>query len=156
MDMKKLLFVFLMVMMGSFAANAQYNKAIGFRGGLYNGVTFKTGMGNSQLELIGSTRWRGINLTALYEKPYPLADVDGLYWFWGIGGHVGFWEGSYNPWWDDNESYMVIGADGIIGIEYVFEEIPICISLDYKPALNFFGYTGFWGDNGALSIRYTF
>ena len=49
-----------------------------------------------------------------------------------------------------------IGIDGIIGIEYNIEPIPFNISLDWKPGLNLIGYTGFWGDELAFSIRYIF
>jgi hypothetical protein len=50
----------------------------------------------------------------------------------------------------------VIGIDGIIGLEYVFRDIPINIGLDWKPALNIIGNTSFWPDKGAVSIRYIF
>jgi hypothetical protein len=53
-------------------------------------------------------------------------------------------------------NYTVIGIDGILGIEYNFEEVPINIGVDWKPAFNLTGYSGFWGDGGALSIRYIF
>ena len=50
----------------------------------------------------------------------------------------------------------VIGIDGILGMEYNIQEIPFNISLDWKPAFNLIGYTGFWGDEIALSIRFIF
>ncbi|HAX94627.1 MAG TPA: hypothetical protein DCY25_11950, partial [Bacteroidales bacterium] len=74
------------------------------------------------------------------------------------GGHIGFWNGdnTYDRWGDAGTNYTVIGIDGILGIEYNFEEVPINIGLDWKPAFNLTGYSGFWGDGGALSIRYIF
>jgi hypothetical protein len=153
--MKKTLLIFAVCLLSTFAAKAQYNKAIGLRGGFSSGITFKAALGNNAFELIGATRYSGLNITALYEINNKLADIEGLYWFYGFGAHIGFWDDN-NPWFDEEGSYTVIGVDGIIGIEYVFDAIPLCISLDYKPAFNLTGYSGFWGDNGALSVRYTF
>jgi hypothetical protein len=50
----------------------------------------------------------------------------------------------------------VVGLDGILGLEYSFVGIPINISVDWKPAFNFAGHSGFWADGGAISIRYIF
>ena len=57
---------------------------------------------------------------------------------------------------EGGSTYTVIGIDGIIGLEYSFTEIPINVSIDWKPVLNIIGYSGFWGDGGALSVRYMF
>ena len=59
-------------------------------------------------------------------------------------------------WGEPGTKYTIIGIDGILGIEYNFEEVPINIGLDWKPAFNLTSYSGFWGDGGALSIRYIF
>mgnify|MGYP001615571992 CR=1 FL=1 len=50
---------------------------------------------------------------------------------------------------------MILGVDGIIGLEYVFDGVPINLSLDYKPSFNI--TPGFFDPSGgALSIRYYF
>jgi len=108
------------------------------------------------LEGILSTRWRGFNINGLYEIQDIAFDTPSLYWYYGFGGHIGFWDAHYNRWFNDNANYTVIGIDGIIGMEYCFAEIPFSISLDWKPAINLAGYSGFWGDSGAISIRYIF
>ena len=77
-------------------------------------------------------------------------------WYYGLGAHIGFWDGNYTNWGTPGENYAVIGVDGIIGLEYNFSEIPFNIGLDWKPAINIIGFTGFWADGGALSIRYIF
>jgi len=38
----------------------------------------------------------------------------------------------------------------------ISREVPFNISIDWKPAYNLWGYSGFWADGGALSIRYIF
>jgi hypothetical protein len=48
-----------------------------------------------------------------------------------------------------------MGIDGILGIEYTFDDAPINLGLDLKPSLNLFGYTGLWAEFG-LSARYVF
>lgn len=134
-----------------------YHTGIGVRGGFGYGVTVKHFVGpSSALEGIVSNRWGGLLVTGLYEKHANAFDVRGLNWFYGAGGHIGFWNGKYDnhPWFDDNEPYTVIGLDGIIGIEYDIQEIPFSVGVDWKPAINLVGYSGFLGNSGALSVRY--
>jgi hypothetical protein len=136
-----------------------YNTGIGVRGGYANGLTIKHFISsNSALEGIISSRWKGFQVTGLYEIHDRAFNTDRLNWYYGFGGHVGFWDGSdtNENWGDPGKSYTVIGIDGILGLEYNFSEIPFNLSLDWKPAYNLSGYTGFWGDGGALSLRYIF
>lgn len=168
--MKKYVLVGIISFFSLFSYSQSYDNAIGIRAGFSNGVTFKHMLGDSKgFELLLDTRWKGFNFTALYEVHKQAFDVEGLNWYYGFGAHVGSYRAYKNhPYFVDNNSsldnngneiyrnYIVIGIDGIIGIEYNFEEVPINVSLDYKPAFNLTGYTGFWGDNGALSIRYYF
>jgi len=41
-------------------------------------------------------------------------------------------------------------------MEFIFSEVPINIGLYWKPIFNVVGYSGFWGDGGALSVRFIF
>lgn len=156
--MKKLTIIFALFAIFAITAQAQpYETGIGLRGGFSSGLTVKHFLNETTaVEGILSTRWRGFNITGLYEVHKSPFAVDGLSWYYGGGGHIGFWDGSHTSWADDNASYTVIGIDGVLGLEYSFVEVPLCISLDWKPAMNLIGYSGFWGDGGALSIRYTF
>jgi hypothetical protein len=157
--MKKLLFMFSCLFILSFPVQGQaYKTGIGVRGGLSNGITIKQHLSNDvALELLAATRWKGYNFTLLYEVHNNLGDAPGLRWYYGAGGHIGYWHGyKGHPWFKDDEDYRVIGVDLILGIEYTFKEAPINISADYKPAYNLTGYNGFWGDEGALSLRIVF
>jgi hypothetical protein len=138
-------------------AKAQYNNAIGVRAtGWSYGITFKHMLSESDgLEFIAFSRWKGFNLTALYEKHWDVI-TDGMRVYVGGGVHVGSFDGRYSPWFSDFNNHFILGIDGIAGLEYNFEEIPLNISLDYKPALNFVGHLGFWGDEGGLAVRFTF
>ncbi len=156
--MKKIIFAFCFVLVAAFGANAQdYNTGIGLRGGFFSGLTVKHFLNESNaLEGLLSTRWSGFDITGLYEIHNQAFNTPGLNWYYGFGGHIGFWDGNHVKWADDYNNYTVIGVDGILGIEYNFSEVPINIGLDWKPALNLVGHTGFWGDGGAISIRYIF
>lgn len=134
-----------------------YNTGVGARLGTFNGLTVKHFTQEGQaFEGILSTRWNGFVVTGLYEFQRQFPDVNNLEWFFGGGAHIGFWHsGSRYPHLG-NSSASIVGLDLIIGIEYTFDEFPFSASLDWKPAFNLIGETGWWGDVAALSIRYTF
>jgi hypothetical protein len=158
--MKKFVFMLLIVFGLVSTGKAQdYNTGIGLRGGWESGLTIKHFIGSkSALEGILATRWRGFELTGLYEIHNTAFNAERLKWFFGFGAHIGFWNGDYTHkyWGEPGTNYTVIGVDGILGLEYSFEEVPINLGIDWKPAFNFSGYTGWWADGGALSIRYIF
>ena len=110
------------------------------------------------LEFLLASRWRGIELTVLYEIHNQAFNTERLKWYFGFGGHVGFWNGDHTNkfWGDPGKNYTVVGIDVILGLEYSFMEAPINLGIDWKPAFNFIGYSGFWADGGALSVRYIF
>lgn len=156
--MKRITLTLLSIFIFTFFLEAQdYKTGIGLRGGLYSGLTLKHFIsGNSAVEGLLASRWRGFSITGLYEIHHQAFDVERLNWYYGFGAHIGFWNGDYVKWGEPGVSYTALGIDGILGIEYNIKEIPINISLDWKPEFNIIGYTGFWGDGGALSIRYIF
>ena len=158
--MKKFVITCLIVVCLISLSNAQdYNTGIGLRGGYFNGLSIKHFSGdNRALEFILDSRWRGFAITGLYEIHKPAFKTERLNWYYGLGGHIGFWNGDYThkKWGNYGETYTVVGIDGILGLEYNFREIPFNLSLDWKPAFNIAGYTGLWTDSGALSIRYIF
>lgn len=134
-----------------------YNTGIGVRGGFANGLTLKHFIGpKTALEGIIASRWRGLELTGLFEIHNQAFKTERLKWYYGFGGHVGFWNGKYTKWGESQYSYTVVGIDGILGLEYSFAEIPFNIGIDWKPAFNFVGYSGFWADGGAVSFRFIF
>jgi len=151
--MKKILFVsIVLITAGLINLKAQdYKTSAGIRAGLSTGITLKHFIATSDaVEGILTTRYGGFNVTGLYERHGGAFDTDHLYYFYGGGAHIGMWAEKDSP------TYTVIGIDGIIGLEYVFTEIPFNLSLDWKPGFNLIGYSGFWGDEVALSFRYTF
>ena len=154
---KIILTIVLTISIITLASAQDYKTGIGLRGGLSQGITFKHFISEkTALEGLLSSRWRGFDITGLYEIHNVAFEVDNLKWYYGFGGHIGFWNGDYATWGTPGISYTVIGIDGILGIEYSFSEAPINIGLDWKPGFNLVGNSQFWGDGGAISIRYIF
>ena len=150
----------LSILIGSFSiASAQiYDNSVGLRLGSSNSFVFKHFLSsNSAVELMAGTRWRGFNVVGLYEMNTTAFQVERLQFYYGAGGHIGGWHNYRNhPWFDnrDRNHYVVVGVDAILGLEYAFEGAPISLSIDWKPEFNIIGYSGLWGGDGGLSIRY--
>lgn len=104
------------------------------------------------LEGLGYFWDRGFRVTGLYEIHNNINGAPGLKWYVGPGAHVGF----YNTKWGGGSS---IGIDGVLGLDYKINEIPINLSIDWQPSFEFGGRddnNGFAGNWGGFAIRYTF
>jgi len=156
---KSLMFLSILLLFsaGGLTAHGQlYKTGVGARLGFFNGLTVKHYLHQGRaVEGILSTRWDGIFITGLYEFQRSFPDVNNLEWFYGGGAHIGFWDGRRGPGLY-GETHSAVGLDLIIGLEYTFDEVPFSASVDWKPAFNIIGRTGWWGDGVALSVRYTF
>jgi hypothetical protein len=90
------------------------------------------------------------NMVGLYEYHFILPDPS---WriFVGGGLHAGVWDrGRYysdmrDRWVDGSQA--IFGIDGIGGVEYVFKKIPLGLSADIKPAINFLSDVDFFPHN---------
>ncbi|WP_347158008.1 hypothetical protein [Pontibacter chitinilyticus] len=157
-------FSFALALMLSVAVGAQaqsgYTTGIGLRGGAASGLTIKHFIQNDvAIEGILSTsfKYRGTVITALYEKHAQAFDVPGLLWYYGLGGHVGFYNGHYYYDRGDkhyNDDVFGVGVDGVLGLEYYIRDIPFTIGADVKPYINIPFGGGFW--DTALHVRYVF
>lgn len=155
----------------SSSSGVTYNTGIGIRfGGWESGLTVKHFIkSNAAIEGILSSGWQygGTRLTALYEVQKSLGS--GLYWFWGVGGHIGLYNERYwykgdcknggywfkGRWYDCDGPRTTLGIDGILGLEYHFREIPFTIGVDIKPSIDIMGWGRHYGD-GAFTVRYAF
>jgi len=81
---------------------------------------------------------------ALIELHNGIGDVPGLAWFYGGGAYVGF-SGRKN-----------VGAQGVLGLDYKFTNLPINLSVDWKPELNIVRQFSFEPAAVGLSARFTF
>lgn len=132
-----------------------YNTAIGIRGGFFNGVTFKHFTNNSDaFEIIASTHYRGFLVAGMFQRHANAFDAPGLNWYYGAGAHVGVYERRNTPWFkNESGSVSTLGINGVFGLEYKIEEVPITIGVDITPAFNIIGHTGFWINSG-IALRY--
>lgn len=71
-------------------------------------------------------------------------NTPGLRWFYGAGAYVGF---------QSNETFL--GPTGILGLDYKFANVPINLSVDWKPELDIIPSVNFVPDAFALSVRFT-
>jgi hypothetical protein len=153
---KNLILIAFCLCIATIVSAQEYKTGIGIRAGFSSGLTIKYFENhNVALEGLLTTRWQGFDITGLYEVHNQAFEVDHLNWYYGGGAHLGFYNGSNASWGKNGTAYTVVGIDGILGLEYSFDDIPINIGIDWKPALNLIGYTGLWSEGG-LSVRYIF
>ncbi|HVB02643.1 MAG TPA: hypothetical protein VNE41_02865 [Chitinophagaceae bacterium] len=159
--MKKLLLILAVAIFGLSSqtqAQAPYQTALGVRLGDPSGITLQQYIsGSSAIEGILGLGSYWFTLTGLYEY-HQKFDTPGLGWYIGFGGHIGSFTNNVNYYHDGiyYTSGFLFGIDGILGLEYTFQEAPINLSLDWKPAIELTPFTGFIPGEFGLSIRYTF
>ena len=116
-------------------ANRQIEGFLGFRG-------------------FGTHSWTMAGVT--YAKYASIKSVKGLNWFAGGGASVYFWTWK-GPFVGASGSSSSLGLLAHGGLDYVFRELPLNLSLDWMPVFFLNGYSsGFAGGYGALSARYVF
>jgi len=140
------------------SAQAQsYKSAIGLRGGDPSGVTFKTFIGGGNaIELIAGSGYFGhnLNITGFYQWQKPTDWAPNLDWFIGPGAHFGLWTSHYAEEYNSN---IVVGLDGIIGLEYTLDDLPLNFSIGAGPAFHLIGGPNNWLYwNGGIGVRYIF
>lgn len=81
---------------------------------------------------------------ALLEVHRPFTTTQGLSWFFGGGGYVG---------WEDDDTYL--GPTGVVGLDYKFPTVPVNLSLDWKPELDILPSINFVPEAFAVTIRFT-
>ena len=157
--MKRVLTLLAFISLSVSAYSQEISKnALGLRLGDNNGfgaeVSYQTALGdNNRLEL--DLGWRtgsgydGFQLTGLYQWVW---NIDGGFnWYAGAGGGIGSY--SFDDANIDGDTFIFLAGD--IGIEYNFD-IPLLLSLDFRPE---FGFGDFRDDldlDIALGIRYQF
>jgi hypothetical protein len=79
----------------------------------------------------------------LLELHRPFSTVEGLSWFFGAGGYVG---------WENDDTYL--GPTGAIGLDYKFPSVPVNLSIDWKPELDILPAVNFVPEAFSVSIRF--
>ncbi|MEG1554534.1 MAG: hypothetical protein RRZ64_03600 [Rikenellaceae bacterium] len=151
--MKKLLFLSVAFLAMSFSASAQLSKgttyseknAIGLRLGYGVEASYQRTLNNSnRIEADLGFMSDGFSVAGIYQWVWSIDKVQGLGWYAGPGVGLGVWDDDFN-----------ISIDGQIGLEYGFK-IPLSLSIDWRPSINFMRDDAFGWDGFALGVRYRF
>ena len=155
--MKKVLFLIAIIVFLSFSQlHAQlYKSALGIRlssrdAVVNNSVSFKQFINSKTAVEALFTFDKKTALGALLEWHKALPGAEGLYWYYGGGTYLGFDADKTNP------SRSLMGAQGIVGLDYKFINFPVNLALDWKPELNIIDNINFEPAAIALTIRFTF
>lgn len=164
-------FIFALLMLTCIGKiNAQgLDNAIGFRGGLSNGITYQYFYQSMKdVKFLLSLRDQGMQLTAIIEQyePVMISYHDQFFMYYGAGFHMGYvhplhWtELTNHPQMVERFSApkAVAGINGIIGMEYRIASVPLAFGADYKPFMEFFGERFFKLRliDFALTLKYQF
>jgi len=162
--MKKLLpclTAFTLLLFAAKTSRAQtYQTAFGLKfGGYENGISAKYfSTKDISLEGILGFRSHGIVFTGLYEINQTAFNLAELKFYYGAGAHIGSINGAYqrvgSSSQDYNSSSLLLGADAVIGLEYVIPKSPIAISLDLNPRVEL-ASGPFFDLAPGLGIKYT-
>jgi len=87
---------------------------------------------------------------ALLEVHNELPSTQGLKWFYGAGAYLGFDSDK------THEDRALMGAQGIVGLDYKFANLPLNLTLDWKPELNIIDNINFEPAAVGFTIRFTF
>ncbi|HAJ98833.1 MAG TPA: hypothetical protein DCM62_02290 [Bacteroidales bacterium] len=139
------------------AGHAQiYQNALGLRVGVASGISFKHFISKTDaIELMVGFHHQSIQIGGLFQRHAQAFDIAGMQWYYGGGGFLGFYDGRYHPSWNAPGRFTVLGAMGVVGLEYKIEDIPISIGLDITPAIDIIPLTLPWvGVN--VVLRYVF
>lgn len=131
--------------------NADYKTAVGVKLWDGGGVNLKTFIAEkTALEFIGFFYRGGTRVTGLYELHGDLNTEGNLKWYVGFGGHVDFLRNT-------QRNTTGFGADGVIGLDYKFTNMPFNIAIDWNPSLQLgvAERNGLNASRGGVAFRFT-
>ena len=164
--MKKLLASAALMLAATFAYGQGYNHGLGLRFNHHSGsLTYKYFKGHIANDFTLYTDFEtGMTLTYLYELNKVTSFAPNAFWYYGLGPHVSLYGSGDN-------ALFGTGLNGVFGFEYVIQEVPFAISLDYIPSFWINHHAtpngvapedydnvnqGFTFNNWSIGIRYTF
>jgi hypothetical protein len=168
--MKKLVILLGIILMMLCVRAQELKHEIGLRLGLSSGISYEMHVDQFRAyKGLLSFREGGVQITAIIESTRPLYVnfTDRLYYYTGIGAHVGFtrfppknrfFGNPFNFSYNYGRFAPVLGLDGIIGLEYQLDRSPLSFCIDAKPFFELFGQNIFrlsLFDIG-ISMKYSF
>ena len=153
--MKKLFLAFALLMTVTSVTIAQTNdRAIGGRFGWGGELSYQHPLQSAtRLELdLGLYGWNNGDFVLTGIHQWLFAANGGFNLFAGLGPQLG----SY--WWGKENKYTFgLGLAGQFGLEYNFNEVPLQLSLDWRPSWAIIpSGRGFGSEGFALGLRYRF
>lgn len=86
-----------------------------------------------------------LGIDALWDFVYkPSFGLNGIYWYAGVGPSLVLGDDFF------------LGASGEIGLEYLFDKIPITVGIDYRPTLWIVEDTDIEWVGFGINVRYRF
>ena len=141
------------------AQNSGYKTALGVRlsssnAMINNSVSVKHFL-NDKMAIEGLLSFGDpLAIGALVELHQPMT-ATGLTWYYGGGAYIGFLK-KVNTTTQKTTTDPNFGAQGVIGLDYKFSNIPLNISLDWKPELNIVTDINFEPAAIGFTARFTF
>jgi hypothetical protein len=139
---------------------------LGYTSGIFYQVSSEEGTAEIAYHGLLSFRKHGVQFTGLkivYETTLDGISPD-LYFAWGYGGHLGFIYSDHVKFMGEDYYFHgerfcpLIGGDGWLAFEYRVHEIPMGISLNFKPfiELTIPSFVRIMPGDFALSLSYIF
>ena len=145
-------FLVTILTLAAFASvSAAQPRALGVRGGYGVELSYQHNLNSNFIEADLGWAPKELNIVATYD--FVFANIGDFNFYAGPGVRVGSFETS------NNVVGLNLGIAAQIGAEFIIPAVPINISLDWRPVVNFFGedkQRGFNGKYAALGIRYRF
>ncbi len=158
--MKRHLITLFAVLALSISAHAQNEDwGLGLRFGSPSGITLKRYMGSNAWDLtvgasgaFGNIYWGrrpGLDIMFMYHWRRDLGDVNGLTWYYGIGGQLLTRE------YRDFRSNFGLAAAGALGLEYIIPGAPLSAFLEVNPTVSIVpGFFPFMQSGGGLRFMF--
>ena len=158
----KLLIAAFLLFFASRSQAQDYKMALGLKfGGYENGISGKYFLDKgTAIEGLLGFRNHGLVVTGLYEIHQQAFNVPDLKFYYGAGAHIGsVGAGDYRSFNGSDRYYsrpqLLLGVDGIVGLEYLIPQSPIAVCFDLNPRVEL--ATGPFIDLApGLGIKYVF
>lgn len=151
----------------------EYKNSAGLRLGKTDGVSYKrflTENGAVEFMLGFGGYDKGTQIYGTYQWHFqiPAQFTENLYLYYGVGGHAGYIRAQDNRKYylndstivteDEKKTYYAIGIDGVIGLEYRIFTVPMTVSMEVKPYVEYYGlrYVQFRSWDFGFTVKYIF
>ena len=169
----KYIFSFLFFILLACVQAQDYKNAAGIRFGKTDGVNYKrfineVGAVEFMLGFGGYDGGLQVYTTYQWHQQIPAQFTDNLFVYYGVGGHVGYIRPYESKQYYANDTTVVteegdvtsyaIGLDGVLGMEYRIYTIPMTVSIELKPYLEYYDlrYAQFKFWDFGFTVKYIF